>query len=352
MARVETAAGVPRRVLVVRLGAIGDVVNALAFASALKQHAPATEIGWVVHPLAAPLVTGHPALDRVHVLERGSLRRWLALVGELRRARYDLAVDLQRIAKSALLARASGASRVLGFDRARSKELAWLWTRERIPAGDRGAHMLEQYLEFARHLGVPARAPLRQLPRDPAAEACAARWLEELGGPPLVVNVGATKPANRWPPERFGELARALARELGAPVCLTGGPADREAASRAREAAGPGLLDLVGRTSLPELVALLARARLWIGCDTGPMHIAAACGTPVVALFGAADERRTGPYGPGHRVVRTTPPCAPCNRRRCPLPRHVCMEDLSVEQVLSAARAALHGAGSPTKIAR
>jgi lipopolysaccharide heptosyltransferase II len=217
--------------------------------------------------------------------------------------------------------------------------------------------MLEQYLEFARHLGVPDRAPLRHLPRDPAAEAAAARWLEELGGPPLVLNVGATKPANRWPPERFGELARALASELGVPVCLTGGPADREAASHARDAAGPGLVDLVGRTSLPELVSLLARARLWIGCDTGPMHIAAACGTPVVALFGAADERRTGPYGAGHRVVRTSPPCAPCNRRSCPLPRHVCMEDLSVEQVLAVARAALHGAEGPgpraqAKIAR
>jgi ADP-heptose:LPS heptosyltransferase len=188
---------------------------------------------------------------------------------------------------------------------------------------------------------------LRRLPRDPAAEAAAARLLEQLGGPPLVVNVGATKPANRWPPERFGELARALRAEFDAPVCFTGGAGDRAASEQALAAGGPGLVDIVGRTNLPELVALLARARLWIGGDTGPMHIAAACGTPVVALFGAADERRTGPFGSGHRVVRTTPPCAPCNHQRCPLPRHVCMEDLTVERVLQAAREALHGAGGP-----
>jgi len=344
---VQAGGSIPDEVLVVRLGAIGDVVNALCFAAALKRHAPATRIGWAVHPLAAPLVQGHPAVERVHVLERSSWRSWWRVVGEIRRQRYGLAVDLQRIAKSALLARLSGAPRVLGFDRARCKEQSWLWTNERIPAGDRHAHMLEQYLELARWLGVPAQPPERSLPRDPAAEAWAARLEAELGGAPIVINVGATKPANRWRPERFGELARALADARGAPLCLTGGPADRAAADQALAAAGAqaGLVDLVGRTSLLELVSLLARARLWIGGDTGPMHIAAAAGTPVVALFGAADERRTGPYGPGHRVVRTHPPCAPCGRQRCPLPRHACMDDLAVELVLEVAKGALLGTG-------
>jgi lipopolysaccharide heptosyltransferase II len=338
-------AEIPPQVLVVRLGAIGDVVNALVFATALKEHRPSTAIGWVVHDLARPLVEDHPSVDRVHVWRRGTGLAGLGgLVRELRRARYGLAVDLQRIAKSALVARLSGAPRVLGFDRARAKESSWLLASERIPPGDPAAHMVEQYMEFARHLGVDA-APRRRLPRDAGAEAWADALVDALGAAPVQIGLGATKPANRWEPERFGRLAARLARERDVPVCLTGGPADGAAAARALRAAGgeAGVTRLVGETTLRQLCALSARARLFVGCDTGPMHVAAALETPVVALFGPADPRRTGPYGAGHRVVRVPPACAPCNRRTCNQPRHACMEDITVELVLGAAREALGG---------
>ncbi|MEQ1893227.1 MAG: glycosyltransferase family 9 protein, partial [Planctomycetota bacterium] len=145
----------PARVLAVRLGAIGDVVNALAFATALKDASPSSYLGWVVHPLAEPLVRGHPCVERVHVWRRGGgAGEFLRLVRELRGERYDVAVDLQRLAKSAFLARLSGATRVLGHDRARTKELAWLWTNERLAPGEGGVHMVEQYLAFARRLGA------------------------------------------------------------------------------------------------------------------------------------------------------------------------------------------------------
>jgi heptosyltransferase-1 len=329
-------------VLIVRLGAIGDVVNALVFAAALEEIDPEVEIGWAVHPLSEPLVRGHPCVDRVHVWRRGGgPRELLRLVRELRSARYELAVDLQRLQKSALLARLSGAPRVLGFDRARAKERSWLWTNERVPAGDPDAHRVEQYLEVARHLGWRGVRPRHLLPRDPAAEAWAEATVRALGGAPILVNVGASKPANRWPPERFGELTRALAVAGAGPVVLTGGPDDRRAAERARAAAGSGVTDLVGATDLGQLVALSARARLFVGCDTGPMHVAAALGRPVVALFGPADPRRTGPWGEGHAVVRVPPPCAPCHRSTCNQPRHACMEDIDVARVLAAARARL-----------
>ena len=340
------------RVLAVRLGAIGDVANALVFATALRDAAPELHLAWVVHPLAEPLVRDHPAVDRVHVWRRGTgLRGLRSLAAELRRARYDLAVDLQRIAKSALVARLSGAPRVLGADRARTKELSWLLTRERLPPGDPGAHVTALYLEFARYLGARAAEPRHVLPRDPAAEAWAEALVAELGGPPVLVNLGATKPANRWAPERFGRVAAALRAAPGLPVCLTGGPDDEGRARAALAAAGPGsgVRDLVGRTSLRQLVALLARAALFLGCDTGPMHLAAACRTPVVALFGPADPRRTGPWQPPgaalHRVLQVPPPCAPCGRRRCNQPRHACMEDLEPELVLEAARAHLESVG-------
>lgn len=316
---------VPDKVLVVRLGAIGDVVNALVFATALKEARPETKIGWVVHGLARPLVEGHPSVDRVHHWPRGSGIG--EVVRDLRAAEYGLAVDLQRITKSALLARMSGAARVLGYDRARAKEGSWLWTREHIPAGDRRAHMVEQYMEFARYLGCGDLTPRRVLPVDPKAEAEAAAFVDELGGAPVVVCVGATKPPNRWAPERFGQLAAAVSAELDAPVVLAGAPNEREVADLAIAAAGgaPRVHDSVGATDLPELIALLSRARLFVGCDTGPMHVAAAVDTPVVALFGPADSRRTGPYGEGHCVVQ-----APGRK----------MEEIGVDDVLAAVRAA------------
>jgi heptosyltransferase-1 len=315
----------PDKVLVVRLGAIGDVVNAQVVANAIREARPRTQIGWVVHDLARPLVEGHPSVDRVHVWRRGcGLGGWLALVRELRAERYGLALDLQRIAKSGLLARASGAPRVLGFDRARSKELGWMWSTERIASGRADAHRLEWYLEFAEHLGLARPSALHRLPRDEAA----ARWAEgevaALGSAPVLLNVGASKPPNRWPPERFGALAQALARALDAPVGWTGGPGDKGFAERAQRAAGAGTCarSWVGSTSLLQLAELARRARLFVSCDTGPMHLAAAVGAPVVALFGPADPRRTGPWGPGQRVVQS-----PSGR----------MEDLLVEPVLAAA---------------
>ena len=342
--RLEPAGGAtpPGRLLVVRLGAIGDVVNALTFASSLREVAPGTHLGWVVHPLAAPLVEGHPDVARVHLWPRdGGLGGFLRLVRELRRERYDTAVDLQRIQKSALLARLSGAPRVVGFAPERVKEASWLWTGERIAVPRDARHVLELYLAAARHFGAAARVPRHRFARDEAAEAWAEALLGELGRAPGLVNLGASKPANRWEPERFGRLARALVEELDVPVCLTGGPTDRPAAERARAEAGARVRDLVGATSLRQLVALSRQARLFVGCDTGPMHLAAAVGTPVVALFGPADPARTGPFGTGHRVLRVPPPCAPCERKTCDQPRHACMEDLTVELVLAAVREAL-----------
>jgi len=299
----------PGRILVVRLGAIGDVTNALIVAAALEEERPDVRIGWAVHDLAQPLVEGHPCVDRVHLWRRSTgLSGFRSLVRELRAERYDLALDLQRIQKSALCARLSGAARVVGFDRRRTKEGSWIWTRERIPPGDPGAHVIEQYLDVARYLGVRAPRVRRLLPSDPAAEAWAEGLVSELGAPPLVLCLGASKPPNRWLPERFAALARLGASELGLPVCLVGGPGERErlGAVLGALADAPGIRDLVGRTGLSELVSLERRARLFVGCDTGPMHLAAAVDTPVVALFGPADSRRTGPYGSGHRVLRSS----------------------------------------------
>jgi ADP-heptose:LPS heptosyltransferase len=321
---MSAAAELPERVLIVRLGAIGDVVNALVVATAIKAARPGTRVGWAVHELALPLVQGHPDVDVVHLWRReAGLAGLRELLHGVRAERYGLVIDLQRILKSALVAKLSRAERVLGFDRARAKELSWMWTRERIPPGRRDAHMVVQYLEFVRYLDLPFLGAVHRLPESPAAEARAAELLAPLGTAPVVMNLGASKPPNRWPAARFGELARRVTGELRLPVVLTGGPGDTELAAAAC-AAAPDALDLVGATDLLELAELLRRARVVVSCDTGPMHLAAAVQTPVVALFGPASPSRTGPWGERHRVVR-----APGGR----------MDELGVDLVFEA----LHG---------
>lgn len=332
---------VPARILVVRLGAIGDVVNALVLATAIKDAAPGTHIGWAVHPLSRPLVQGHPAIDAVHVWRKGGgLSAFRDVLGEVRAARYDLAIDAQRILKSALLARLSGAERVLGFGRDRAKEASWILTGERLQRRVSVAHMVEHYLDFAGALGLANPQARFELPNDGHAVASAERWVREFGAAPIALHIGATKPANRWPLDRWRQLAARLADGYGDVVCFTGGPAEREAAEELQRSV-PSAKCLAGRTSLLELAELLRRSRLLISCDSGPMHLAGAVGCPVVALFGAADERRTGPYGEAARVVRTRPPCAPCGRKHCNQPSHLCMDELSVDSVLAAVNAQL-----------
>lgn len=296
----------PASLVIVRTGAIGDVTNALVFAEAVRAQAPKTRIGWVVHPLAQPLLEGHPAVDQVHVWPRGGGFSGLRALGkELREASYDMAVDLQRILKSALVSRMSGAPRRVRYDRGRSKELSWLLGGEPIPAGDRSAHMVEQYLEFARHLGIESPTVRHRLPEDPAAEA----WAEENfpGEAPVIFSIGASKPENRWPAERWGELAQVFARETGETGVLAGGPGDVELGRVAMDVSKRDARNYVGRTTLPQLIALLRKARLVVSADSGPMHLAVAVGTPVIALFGPADPRRTGPWNPGgdHLVLRS-----------------------------------------------
>ncbi len=330
-------ASLPARILIVRLGALGDVVNALALANALVRARPDVEIGWACHELALPILSAHPAIARVHVWRRRSgLSGWRALLGEIRARRYELALDLQRLTKSALIVRCSGAPRRIGFDRQRTKESSWIWANEHVAPESLERPMAEQALDFARHLGLSDLRVQIDLPRDAQAEIWAEDWIRERGGTPILLNLGATKAANRWPAQYWGELAQKIGERTGKVIALTGGPDDCDFATEAARYGAASAINLVGATSLHQLIALQRRASVVVSADTGPMHTAAAVGARVVALFGAADERRTGPFGQIAFVLRTQPECAPCGKRICPLPRHDCMMDLRVEAVLQA----------------
>ncbi len=323
-----------KRIAIVKLGAIGDVVNTLPFANRLRLGYPDAHITWVIAPLAHALVAGHRAVDHFLVIDPRRMTRWPSIVRSLRSRRFDLAIDLQRILKSGLITSASGAPIRLGFDRTRCKESSWLFTNAHIPPNPHPGVTVEQYLEFADFLGCPVSNPRSDLP----FEAFSAAAPDELR---IVVHTGATKPANRWSAEKWSDLCGRLARNLGATLHLTGTPQERAGIEAIVVGAGPSPIPMVvhaGDLSLKQTAGLIRSSRLFVGGDTGPLHIAVAVGTPVVALFGAADPERTGPFGQARGVVTHPVPCSPCRRRDCHVEGHPCMRDLDVTLVLERVR--------------
>jgi ADP-heptose:LPS heptosyltransferase len=321
----------PERIGLVRLGAIGDAVNVLPLVCRLRDGWPAARITWVIGPKAHAAVRGHRAVDEFLVCDVARPGNWPGIARELRARRFELTLDLQRILKSGILTRVSGAPRRVGFDRARCKEWSQLFATEHIAANAAPGVTVAQYLEFADHLGLPP-SPLRwDLPRVPYAGGAS-------GAPRAVVHVGATKSANRWAPERWAELVTRLVREGGLSVHLTGGPAERAAVDLVKRLAPVALVDECARLSLQETAGLIESARVFVGGDSGPLHMAVAVGTPVVALYGAADPARTGPHGGARWVVSNPVPCSPCRRRTCNVPGHPCMNGLEVERVLERVR--------------
>ncbi len=335
------------RVLVVRLSAIGDVVHTLPAAAALAGAGHA--VLWAVQPAAFALVDRNPAVAGAVPIpaRRGASRTALASsLRALRAARPDVALDFQGLWKSALWARASGAPRRVGFaGSARREPLSALLLSERLapPAGVR--HVVDKNLALLAALGLDA-VGTRHFPLPPTEREAArvGRGFAELdlategAAKPLLLHPGGGWPGKLWPPERYGALARALAPR-GLACLVTWGPGEEELAERA-VASSEGHARKCFPATLLELVALARSASGMVGGDTGPLHLAAAAGAPVVALFGPTDPERNGPWNPADRVVARRPPCFPCHRRACP--RHAgVMAEIPVEEVAAAVVARL-----------
>ena len=278
------------KILIIKLGALGDVINTFPLAVHLKKTLEC-EIHWLVAPLSLPLVANHPCVDKAILFNKKEIFPSLPRVwNEIRSQDYDLCLDLQRILKSGLFAWATRARRRIGFDRKRCKELTWLFPFDRIPPANPTAHMLDQYMEFADYLEIAPPATIQwELPRSQALPP----GLPETF---VVLNIGATKEENQWPKAHFAHLVDAIDKELGMTCVLTGGPEDRSSSQGIMDVASAKAINLVGETRLPELVEVLAKAACTISCDTGPMHLARALGTPLIALFGPSNPHRTGPY--------------------------------------------------------
>ena len=328
-----------RAILIVRLGALGDIVHALPVAAALRDRFPDARIDWVVDERHREVLELVPVVDRRVVLRTRSASL-PARLGELRRtlARepYDIAIDVQGLLKSAVVARLSGAARVLGFATPHLRERAarLFYTETHDPGTTR--HVIEKNLTLAAALGADVsriRFPLA-VPPSAALDALRARRAETDETPFAVLNPGAAWPNKRWPPDRLGAVAQWLHRERGWRSVVTWGPGDETMAAAVVDGSA-GAAELAPPTSIADLVAILRDAVLMVSGDTGPVHLAAAVGTPIVGIYGPTDAARNGPWSAADVTVTRFTECGCHHQRRCRAARW-CLADISVDDVTAA----------------
>lgn len=346
-----------RNVLIVRLSAIGDVIRTLPAVNAWRRHCPGTRFTWLVEPAAATVLEAHPAIDRVITFERAffsgflhspgrlgrGISRLLRLLAELRAARFDLVVDFHGILKSALFARATGAAERVGFDSATAKEGSFLFYTRHFRPSRPDLNRVDRALEMVAFLGVAVEGDeiAYRLPLSGARRQAAARFLgsrERLAGrgPLVALHPGSSIETayKRWHRNGYVGLANALVEKLDARVILTWGPGERETVELIAGHARVPLVVAPRTASLLDLAAIFAECDLYIGGDTGPMHLAAAVGTPVVAIFGPTHPEVNAPRGVPNRIVRYPLACSPCRKRGCK--KRLCLEAVGWKQVFAA----------------
>ena len=337
------------RILLIKLSAIGDVIHTLPALAALRKRYPHAHIGWVVSEPASDLLYSHPMLDEVIIFPRHrfvqlckDLRHWPDLIREarsfiyhLRSQSYDVIIDFQGLLKSGVLTGLSRGRSKLGF--AGGREASSMFLTDKLPPYDPDEHAVLRYLRLAAHLDAYTERPEFSMAIGKSERNSVNQLLKEAGienRPIICLNPGATWETKRWPSKKFAEVADVCFENWGMVSVIVGGPGDRYLASEISGSARHPVVDLTGRTRLRTLAALYQMARGVVSTDTGPMHLAAAVGAPLVALFGPTAPWRTGPFGNRHQVIRLGLPCSPCFRHHCPDPR--CMTNILPEQVIEA----------------
>ncbi|MDQ1333582.1 MAG: Lipopolysaccharide heptosyltransferase [Thermodesulfobacteriota bacterium] len=345
-------------ILIVKLSAIGDVVHALPFLEALRKKFRGARIDWVVEEDSSQILFGHPALNRVIVSRRKSwqirltkttrpvsvIRDICHFLNELRSSHYDLVIDLQGLLKSGVWVGLSKGRRKIGISG--SREGAGCFLSERPIPVNYGQHAIDRYLRVAEYIGCDGAGRGGRIPYDESDRESVDEVLDRHGiqhGPLVAINPMAKWPTKLWEAERFAVLARRIRDELGCEVVFTGSNSDRPVIRRMMGRMPSPPLNLAGQTSLKELAYLYTRCKLLVTTDTGPMHMAAAMGCRVVALFGPTAPWRTGPYGKGHKVIRSGIGCSPCFKKRCD--HMTCMKEIGVDQVFEAVEKALRNSG-------
>jgi len=336
-------------ILIIRLSALGDVIHALSVVSPLKKYFPGCKITWVIEEEAADLLKSYPGIDRVIVSRR---KRWLrqmkggqmlkafrqvsAFVRTLRSVEYDLVLDFQGLFKSGIISFLSRGKRKIGYKNAR--EGSTFFYSEKAPATDFNDHAIKRHQVISKHLGINndeiSYEPLFNINDEKAVDNLLNSSGVDRRKMLVTVHPAATWKTKIWPKEKVVELCDLLVNEFSCQVVLVGSYAEepflKDMVSRAKNE----IKNLAGKTKLSELACLIAKSDLLVSTDSGPMHIACASETPVVAIMGPTAPWRTGPFGNDCSVVRHELSCSPCFKRtECPLKHHKCMEEISVEEV-------------------
>jgi heptosyltransferase I len=334
------------RVLIILLGAIGDVVRALPLLGRLRRASPQAHIAWAVEPKSSPIIEGHPWLDELIIYDRRHAPwSFVPFLQSVHRGRFDMVIDLQRHLKSGIIGLASSAPDRIGFAAANTKEFNHCFTTRQIEAQPNLRLKLMQYQAFADAFGIPP-APIEfglSLPHDEDLRARAV--VAEARRPLVGVILGSSWPSRIYFPESVAAVIRELAQPADRspalfPV-LIGGPEDAaigDAVVRALD--GLEVLNLVGRTRLRDLIGIFSECAVAFGPDCGPMHIAAAVGCPVVSLWGSTAPERSAPWGNAEFALHGEIPCHPCYLRDCPIGRE-CMRRIAPAQVVAMVRRAL-----------
>jgi lipopolysaccharide heptosyltransferase I len=320
------------RFLIVRLGSLGDVVHAIPTAAALRAHFPGARIDWAVDPRYVELLGVVRGIDGRVPLDTRQPMRVASTLRDLRRVRYDAAIDLQGLLKSALLARLARADRTIGFPRAHLREPAAsvFYTHRPDPGG--ASHVILKNLALLEPLGVRDRRV--EFPLEIPYSAAAERLNERAPRGYAVLNPGAAWPNKRWPAARFGALAAGIRERFGVPSIVLWGPGEETLAQQVVDSSGEAA-ERAPATTIVDLFAIARRARLFVSGDTGPLHAAAATGAPIVSLFGPTRPERNGPWDPRDIAVSRAESCVCHHERRCRRGTP-CVDDISVAEVLAA----------------
>lgn len=334
-------------ILIVKLSAIGDVVHTLPLLEVLKDRFKHARIDWLIEEDSSQIIEGHPSLNRIIVSRRKSwqkrilkrkdalsvIREVKGFLGDLRLHNYDLVIDIQGLFKSGILVAFSKGNRKIGMSDAR--EGAWLFVNERPIPVQKELHAIDRYLKLAEYLDCDISAKKGFIPISESDKAVIDEMLGSngLGEKPFIcINPMAGWKTKLWEPERFAVLADRLQNDLSSEIIFTGSKQDSAVIEAISKMMKKKPLNLAGRTTLKGLACLYSKCQALISTDTGPMHIAAAMGCRVVALFGPTAPWRTGPYGKGHRVISAGVECSPCFRKTCDSMK--CMKGITVERVL------------------
>lgn len=337
------------KILLIRLSAIGDVIHALPVAKATRERYPDAEITWIVEDKAKDLLIGNPNIDNIIILPKKEWKKdfrnqkWSTLkkaqnfFKKLKRQQFDIALDVHGLFKSALTAYLSGAKRKVGP--ANGREGSTLFYQQKVKLPTVEIHQIDRNLQIAHGIDVKADTVAFDITLLPEEEKRVAQLLEEFSINDrkrlVTINPYTSWSSKNWLDQRWAEVADNLIRDLNCEVIFTGSPADRAGVIKIIDLMEERAHNSAGRTDLKELAGIYDRADLFIGCDTGPMHLAVAMTTPVIALFGPTNPITHGPYGENNIVLSSESKCKCCWKRVCQHNKE-CMKAISVDQLLKA----------------